>query len=399
MRRSTTSARGFTLIELLVVIAIIAILIALLLPAVNYAREAARRTQCTNNLKQLGLAMLQYETQLKCYPMGVLKFLMPGQTNQSGDNNHGVYANGLALMLPFMEQDNVHRLYNHNKPFWAQKPDVASFVVPIFVCPSGTGKQNPIHEQLFETGANGGALDIAMAVVPEYAVEFNMGSTLALTDYVFCKGINDGFCEVAVRGDNVETGDGVPQVDYLERGMFDYHLVVRTAHIRDGAAKTIAMGEAAGGTQWKLCLTPGCETPYPFDVTTPYTGGKPYYARQYWIGSGNNKQIADAVQYYSCGILACTRDKMNKNPVTHFLHDNIDIEQDDCRSSINWPNHPELYNPNHPHRVPNFRSDHPSGCLFMFADGHVDFLQDTMDMGTYRALSTINAKDMVVKDQ
>src|SRR5262249_6518176 len=84
--------RGFTLIELLVVIAIIAILIALLLPAVQQAREAARRTQCKNNLKQLGLAIHNYES---------THSTLPPQSGGTYDNNE---MSGIVMMLPYLDQ-------------------------------------------------------------------------------------------------------------------------------------------------------------------------------------------------------------------------------------------------------------------------------------------------------
>ncbi len=123
--------RGFTLIELLVVIAIIAVLIALLLPAVQQAREAARRTQCKNNLKQLGLAMHNYHDTFNRLPPGGF---------QAG--NRFSYA---VSVLPFLEQGNLFQqfnqdvIYNNNVPLTAGGPtNLAQGLVrvPGYLCPS-----------------------------------------------------------------------------------------------------------------------------------------------------------------------------------------------------------------------------------------------------------------------
>ena len=99
-----TKKRGFTLIELLVVIAIIAVLIALLLPAVQQAREAARRSQCKNNLKQWGLALHNYHDTHKCFSP------MSGGTGGSGLTHNQERLSGRAMLLPFLEMD----------PLWQQ---------------------------------------------------------------------------------------------------------------------------------------------------------------------------------------------------------------------------------------------------------------------------------------
>src|SRR5271155_5720281 len=130
--------RGFTLIELLVVIAIIAVLIALLLPAVQSAREAARRIQCTNNLKQIGLAMHNYHSANNTFPQGVaasFNSVNPGCIAWSGWSAQ-------ALMLNYMEQSPIYNACNFMvDPFSATaSPNINATAIltkiNAFLCPS-----------------------------------------------------------------------------------------------------------------------------------------------------------------------------------------------------------------------------------------------------------------------
>ena len=119
--------RGFTLIELLVVIAIIAVLIALLLPAVQAAREAARRIQCTNNLKQLGLGLANYESGNNCYPIGVVFGEQSVFCTNPGFGNNCQNTPWFVMMLPFIEQGALYNSFNAS--IGTEGPALLGFIV------------------------------------------------------------------------------------------------------------------------------------------------------------------------------------------------------------------------------------------------------------------------------
>jgi prepilin-type N-terminal cleavage/methylation domain-containing protein len=124
--------RGFTLIELLVVIAIIAVLIGLLLPAVQKVRDAAARTQCQNNLKQIGIACHAYHNANDSLPPG---YLATGPYSDGATDTAPGWGWG-AYLLPHLEQDNVYRQLNFGQP--VQNAPAVQTVLKVYLCPSDT---------------------------------------------------------------------------------------------------------------------------------------------------------------------------------------------------------------------------------------------------------------------
>lgn len=198
--------RAFTLIELLVVIAIIAILIALLVPAVQKTREAASRLQCVNNLKQIGLALHNYEGAYKHFPSSHWRKVWPvDPTNPQGHFRWSA----LAQLTPYIEQDNVYRgldmsfpLYGggtaqpQSVPFPQNKPALST-IIPIFLCPS----------------------DQMRHVKPDYGP----------SNYAACVGSNaDG---------DAANGDG----------LFYQNSKVRITDVSDGTSNTVAFSESILG--------------------------------------------------------------------------------------------------------------------------------------------------------
>ena len=191
---------GFTLIELLVVIAVIAILIALLLPAVQSAREAARRTQCRNNLKQFGLALHNYAAAHRVLPPGYLY-----KTDPAG--NAMGFGWG-ALILPGLDQRTVHRLCNFDRPVWDNANTNARMRhLPTFLCPT-----DPISENGF----------------------VNMGGPPAEQYAMGCYVANFGPPDLDA---NQEQRDGV----------FSRNSVTQLGHITDGLSNTLFVGERVNG--------------------------------------------------------------------------------------------------------------------------------------------------------
>lgn len=195
MNQNQETKRGFTLVELLVVIAIIGILIGMLLPAVQSVREAARRAQCQNNLRQLGLASLNYESARQTLP--------PGVTDDDAnllDANH----TGFVFLLPFMEQAALFDQFDLTTD-WKSPTNapLAMNVLPGLHCPSNS--QSDVGDQ--ETGAIAGAA----------------------TDYAFSKG----------------STAYLSNSDESQNGMFDVNSDLKLAAVTDGLSNTMMLGEAA----------------------------------------------------------------------------------------------------------------------------------------------------------
>jgi prepilin-type N-terminal cleavage/methylation domain-containing protein/prepilin-type processing-associated H-X9-DG protein len=205
--------RGFTLIELLVVIAIIAVLIGLLLPAVQKVREAASRLRCKNNLKQIGLALHNHHDRVGHFPPGYVSTA----ANTDGTGPGWGWA---AFLLPDLEQDNLYRLIDFKQPLTAagNHDVVRQANVPFLRCPSDP-RQDPIP-------------------LSDFANPAGLRTPLARSNYVACYGNTPFLGEAPGVLTTHLTIGGVSG-----RGMFYRNSKTRIADVTDGLSNTFAIGE------------------------------------------------------------------------------------------------------------------------------------------------------------
>jgi prepilin-type N-terminal cleavage/methylation domain-containing protein/prepilin-type processing-associated H-X9-DG protein len=210
------SPRGFTLIELLVVITIIAVLIALLLPAVQMAREAARRAQCVNNLKQLGLALQNYHSSFQGFPPGYISSFDAGGV----DTGPGWGWN--AMLLPQMEQKPLFDAVNFTMPIEVpSNQTVRLTLIATLLCPSDTGPRTWTAAARSLTGV-----------------------------------VTQNICDVATSNYVAMYGTSDPGID--GDGIFFRDDNVSVANVTDGLSQTIAVGErsyALGQSTWVGSVT------------------------------------------------------------------------------------------------------------------------------------------------
>lgn len=306
---------GFTLVELLVVIAIIGILVGLLLPAVQAAREAARRMQCSNNMKQIGLAFQNYESAFKTFP---------NAWYAGGPAPPYNLQSGLVGLLPFIEQTSLYAQYdssvspvNERPPVGPLNVAVISTVIPGFLCPSAPGDG---VSRTYTGRVPGGAL-------PGLATS---SWRAAPCDYSVTTGVRATFANIAYAGNPGGAREGALLWANVQSSPKS-----RMAGITDGTSNTFLMGERTGGNK----IYSGnreLQVPAPVIETNGGGWGDPLIG-EHWLAGGVRGAIAFPIAEGGCAI-GCT---------------NL--------------------------RGQGFHSFHTGGAMFGMADGSVQFNSDSVD--------------------
>jgi prepilin-type N-terminal cleavage/methylation domain-containing protein/prepilin-type processing-associated H-X9-DG protein len=358
---------GFTLIELLVVIAIIAVLIALLLPAVQSAREAARRVQCVNNLKQIGLSLHNYESSNSCFPPGVesTDFTVSPARTAFVDGDWSV----LARLMPYMEGSTLYTAMNFNFGYWAASGSNftgASAAVNIFICPSAA-RANPLKDSAPSDG------------IDTMAKQFGVGygySDYGATVYVDISPVlsttGTGATAATPYRDKTTRSNGL-----LKQGR------TAIAECTDGLSNTIAIGEDAGRDEYFL-------SPY-----TEYNTSGSMFTGPTWGGGIGDTRGAGA---YSGG--AARRYWRWAEPDVCFgVSGQPNNKFRPMKELAPWSTPPGVTGGNNAGANDELFSFHSGGINCLMGDGSVRFIKDTVNLVTLRALVTASGGEAVSADQ
>jgi prepilin-type N-terminal cleavage/methylation domain-containing protein/prepilin-type processing-associated H-X9-DG protein len=368
--------RGFTLIELLVVIAIIAVLIALLLPAVQSAREAARRAQCTNNLKQIGLACHNYENTNGVFP--------PGAISTTNGNGWGTnFFTWAVLILPQIEGNTAYNALNIFMGVGQNGTDngesfTAYYAVPkAFLCPSDPDNQNGVRPWAGPTTP----YPNPMGQAPAWSPPINP----------FTK----------------QTVQDVPIIDYAMSWGDNY------------AGGPLDNGHLPWETNWKLTtLPPG----------TPRIGYHGYWGTRrglpdgFTLGAGTLRGFADYSTMQVVTIASVTDGTSNSilvgevRPVADANNAFWTSTGSASGTTVplgwdanTWPANDPICNANwqgataplgcrYASSAKGFSSYHPGGAVILFADGSVHFLKKSINLVTYNALGSRNGGEVISSD-
>ncbi len=337
--------RGFTLIELLVVIAVIAVLIALLLPAVQQAREAARRTQCKNNLKQLGLGVLNYESDYGVFPMG--------DCTRNYGSGEIPQATVHCYLLPYIEQANLYNELNFlaqiNAASTAAAKDAKVKIIPGFHCPSDSNPQvnNVAGANILSESSN--YMQCLGSISTHAGVYLTAGSTT---------------------GGVISPGSNLQPETQLH-GIFFRNSSTRTRDITDGMSNTALIAEIKTGPNGTSSYqTVPAGDPRDFTVATA--------SSNVWTGSDQLFPPSDcenrATKAWAYRGLEWYRALMVATYYNHTLPPNAPFR--DCIASNLYQAHLAA------------RSYHNGGVNCVLADGSIRFVSNNVDANVWRAVGT-----------